>query len=84
MAPKQFKRVGTRWDKAALGFYFGSNDDRADFSVVDTLRPMLDKDHRVLNDEIWFKLLQWTNPDRLAGVVAGAIHKAYILSKPAG
>jgi hypothetical protein len=82
MEPRKIAALGDGWAKAALQFFFGGDRERASFSGRDTLVPMVDEDHRVLDPEIMRKFLDSITLEKLAEDVAGQIHDTYIASTP--
>jgi len=84
MSPQKVQQAGTGWDKALLGFYFPDDVTRAQFSVRDTLIPMLKEDHREQDPRSIDLLLRSITLDASAEDTAGQIHAAYTGSQPKG
>lgn len=84
MNAQKVEQAGVNWDKALLGFYFPGDVTRAQFSVRDTLIPMLEEDHREQNQHSITSLLQSISLEISAGDAVDKIHDAYTASRPLG
>src|SRR6266481_5863237 len=76
--------VGAEWEDAGLGFFFGSDLNRAHLSVRDTLTPMLQEDGRQQDAHAMRDLLATVTLEQTAGDTAGQIHQSYLTSRPKG
>ena len=74
--------LGAEWENAGLGFFFGSDLNRAHLSVRDTLIPILQEDHRQKDPDAVSDLLTAVTLEQTAGDIAGRIHQAYLTSDP--
>ena len=84
MEAAKVAKLGDGWGAAALSFYFKDDQTRAALSCRDTLRRMLDDDHRELAKEIFDEFLRSVTLDQTANDTAGQIFDTYSESKARG
>jgi hypothetical protein len=84
MESSRMTSVGLEWENAGLGFFFGSDLNRAHLSVIDTLAPMLLEDDREEDADAMRELLATVTLEQTAGDTAARIHQAYLTSRPKG